>query len=717
MELSSTTGSHAIPCRSAPSRILAAPKAKPAVVRHDPGEPARRLVDRQTHEWWGKESEVIKTFKLAVFLSLAVAVVCVAAFQANVTGTEIGIGVLHAQGKSKDDPKKDAPKKDDPKKDAKEDPKKPEAPKDGEQKPAAGEEGGEGDAPAAGEGGDEAAWQALRSEWAASLKSSEWAIRKKAVDAYAKSNHPQAALALTKVLNDRKAPLAQAQYYYVLEKLGEFTSQLSIRTITRAMTKWTGSDQVYDNYLVLKGFAKADSAEVNGEVSRLVTSKDTTNWIKAAALEAMAESRKPHYIGILMDFISEVGAMWDNEDAILPISAMNAIGRCYEQPKTAAERLPLLRRFRDMLDVDKGGFRNDRVRYWVATTFADVAKMPVPTEDLWWIDWYLLEIEKGTVGPDGKAPEPPPAPEGRHSTRQRMEFIGMPAIGRRVVFCLDLSLSMNEEIDPAIIEAAKARERAPKPSRTGEGRNQDGEKEEDKIDWENIKTKLDLAKAYLLRSLDQFARVENQRVKELEEWKKEGRPGRTSRTRGRSVLEEPYMFNIVLYATKVNLLDPETKSFVPATDREIGRFKKLVQDYAEGEGMTNIHGALLEGFRITEGKKVEGDPALDSTALLKGADTVFFMTDGWASWSDDSTDYAWDERKKNPPPTQKAIGNGKYIYAEDILTDFDRLNRFRKVTVNTVGIGNHDRPLMMGMAMRSRGQYVDFSGKKPLGGK
>jgi len=392
---------------------------------------------------------------------------------------------------------------------------------------------------------------------------------------------------------------------------------------------------------------------------------------------------------------------------------MSAIGRVYEQPKDAKLRLPVLNKLRDMLDPFKNGYKNDRVRFWIARTFADVARLPDATEDVFWMDQYLLEIEKGAVGEDGKLPESVAKPSG---TNRKIDFIGMPAVGRRVVFCLDLSASMNEELDPGVRAAAEEREKKRGPSITG--KKPDGEdekeKEEDKLDWENINTKLDLAKAYLIRSLKQFAEAERQRAKDLEEMKKNGgKPGpRKSGSRAnRSIMEEPFMFNIVVYADKAALLDEKTTSFVSATDKEIGRFVKLVQDYSEGEGLTNIHGALLESFRVTENKKVVGDPALDSNALLKGADTVFFMTDGWASWSDDSTEMDWDERRKNPPPTRKAVGNGQFIYERQIMPDFMRLNRFRKIIVNTVGIGNHDKPLMIGMARESKGQYVDFSGK------
>src|SRR5690606_34943260 len=130
------------------------------------------------------------------------------------------------------------------------------------------------------------------------------------------------------------------------------------------------------------------------------------------------------------------------------------------------ERVPILRRLRDMLDVSQNGFRNDRVRYFVASAFAHVARLPEPTEDLFWMDWYMLECERGRVGSDGRPPVSDKKPSG---TNPRWDFVGMPAFGRRVVFALDLSKSMEEEIDPAIIRAARERAKEKKPEITGGG--------------------------------------------------------------------------------------------------------------------------------------------------------------------------------------------------------------------------------------------------------
>src|SRR5690606_9123534 len=126
-------------------------------------------------------------------------------------------------------------------------------------------------------------------------------------------------------------------------------------------------------------------------------------------------------------------------------------------------------------------------------------------------------------------------------------------------FALDLSKSMEEEIDPAIIRAARERAKEKKPEITGGGdKDKDKEEEEEEINWGDVRTKLDLARAYLFRALNQLLKAEEQRKADLEEWKKNRPKGggpRASRTRGRSILEEPYQFNIVVYETEANLLD------------------------------------------------------------------------------------------------------------------------------------------------------------------
>lgn len=562
----------------------------------------------------------------------------------------------------------------------------------------------------------DAAWGEIRSAHSRALSRGSADERKAAIDAYVGSNHRHAIRPLFTVLSDTsKNPLTRIERWDLLEKLGNFTEPRAVQAIQREIAKWTEPDKLWDLFLIFKGFAASESQGPNDFIAGLVTEKDTAPWVRVAAIESMAESRKHRYVESIFAFLQGDNPAWDNEEAIVPVTAVNALGLCFKHSEKVEERLPILRRLRDMLDTgaNANGFRNDRVRYFVASAFAQVARLPEPTEDIFWMDWYILECERGNVGSDGRPPVSDKKPSG---TNPRWDFVGMPAFGRRVVFALDLSKSMEEEIDPAIIKVARDRAKQKKPEITGDGGKKDGEKEEEEeeIDWGAIRTKLDLAKAYLFRALNQMVKAEEQRKVDLEEWKKNKPRGggpRASRTRTRSILEEPYQFNIVVYETEAKLLDETSYKFIDVSHRNVERMKLLVEDYVD-RGLTNIHGALVRSMQITGGKLIEGDPAFDSNGLTSGADTIMFLTDGWASWSDDSDELIFDPRIKNPPPTTRGIGNGQYIMGEDILSDFTRLNRFRKVITNCVGIGNHDRELMRGLARASRGEYVDLSGRK-----
>ncbi|MCK6440597.1 MAG: hypothetical protein L6Q71_10425, partial [Planctomycetes bacterium] len=169
-------------------------------------------------------------------------------------------------------------------------------------------------------------------------------------------------------------------------------------------------------------------------------------------------------------------------------------------------------------------------------------------------------------------------------------------------------------------------------------------------------------------------------------------------------LSDKYSFNIVVYSTESNLIDPRTTGWVQATAPNKIKFVNLVKRLDMGT-MTNIHGAMLDSFRLTAKNLIAGDPATDPEGFASGADTIFFLTDGWGSWSDDSKGKVADPRRSDKDPV---IGDGQFILAADILRDFRRINKFRKVVVNSVGIGNHDKELMRGFANASGGTYVDL---------
>lgn len=244
------------------------------------------------------------------------------------------------------------------------------------------------------------------------------------------------------------------------------------------------------------------------------------------------------------------------------------------------------------------------------------------------------------------------APADESKTVARPTFFNAVAVGTRVLFIVDISGSMEWPADMAFRKnpvTGKGAEKGP--------------------DYNHVKTKLDLAKVELIWSLTN--------------------------------LPESIHFNIIVYETTHRLIDEKTEGLVPAKAENKTRFANLVRALKPNGG-TNIHGSLMRGLRMTKKKPVEGDVALDKKLMADGVDTIFFLTDGSPSWSDDSTEFA------KVDPKWGAIGNGKFCEGDAILADISRVNTFRKVVIHGIAVGKDaDHELMKKLAEQNHGQYVN----------
>jgi len=282
--------------------------------------------------------------------------------------------------------------------------------------------------------------------------------------------------------------------------------------------------------------------------------------------------------------------------------------------------------------------KDERIDYFAAHALGRLTSQPPYVDANWWRN-YLL---KGAAGD---------APQGR--TVAKPTFFNTVAVGNRVMFVVDISGSMEW---PANMAPAR---RGPKTGREGAAEGPD---------YSNVRTKLDLAKVELIWTL--------------------------------SKLPEEMNFNIIVYEQKHRMIEEVTEGIVPANAANKTKFSNLVRAL-KANGGTNIHGSLTRAFRTTRKVPVQGDPALDKRAMLDGADTIFFLTDGQPSWSDDSTGYS------EVHPKWGAIGNGKFCKPAAILADISRVNTFRKVVIHTVGISpDHDKELMEKLAVQNHGSYV-----------
>lgn len=268
----------------------------------------------------------------------------------------------------------------------------------------------------------------------------------------------------------------------------------------------------------------------------------------------------------------------------------------------------------------------------------------------WWI------ATGGKARTDEKPPE-------RQSKTAPVVF-KEPIVGTRTMFVIDTSDSMRHPIN-----------------------NDDKEKlarEVPHLDWDDIDTPMDLAIAELVHSLRQ-----------LEEEKKPDRDERKTGTKEHFAYRH---FAIITYDTDVELLTP---GWVAASKGGINEWCREVKRL-EPEHTTNIHGAIKMSFGLGGGESISARPALDRDCLLHGAHTIVFLTDGYPTWSDDSNDRSARNEWGH------SVGDGEYVKRDKLLELTAELNRFRKVIVNTVGIGAHDRELMEGMAEMTGGSYTDW---------
>ncbi|MBX3473591.1 MAG: VWA domain-containing protein [Planctomycetes bacterium] len=268
-------------------------------------------------------------------------------------------------------------------------------------------------------------------------------------------------------------------------------------------------------------------------------------------------------------------------------------------------------------------------------------------------DWWVVQ----QAAPKGDAP----AKESRTAPIIFKE----PMVGTRVVFVIDLSDSMKYPITKADIP--KMREKAPN------------------LPWdkESKPTALWIAVEELARSIDALRPPKVQ-------------PGRNPRST--KTEPEPRHFAIVTYSHEAKVL---TGGWVEASHANCNSWMKQARAL-ETETTTNIHAGLTLAFAISGKSNSAINPEYDTECVLTGAHTIVFLTDGYPTWSNDST--ARDAKDEFGNPT----GNGEYCKRDKLAELARHINRFRKVVIHTVGIGIHDKALMAAFAKDSGGGYTDW---------
>jgi hypothetical protein len=418
------------------------------------------------------------------------------------------------------------------------------------------------------------------------------------------------------------------------------------------------SDKAFAEFDRLLPLASASDNEANATEVRKAL-KDDSPWMVIAAVEAVRQAQVDKAAGkvFLPDVLALMGK--DNEklhkEEIVTVNILACLRTLVRkddpEAMTVVKALVDWQRWSDNKIVR---LRHMAERVLFELTDEDCT-LKTETLDFW--EWWMRNKNAGQ--------DPGKAPEKRSKTAPVL--FKEPMVGTRVVFVIDVSDSMKWPISEEDLPGMK--------------------KKIPHLPWDKMPVSpspMDLAKAELTYSIDKLRPDKDADGKA---------PKGTKRN------PEARHFAIITYSTEVALFT--TTGWVEATDASCNTWMTEVEKLTP-EHTTNIHGGLVMAFGLSDARKETPHPEVDKDCVLTGAHTVVFLTDGYPTWSNDSKVASAKDEFGNP------VGDGEYVKRDKLIELAAHLNRFRKVTINTVGIGNHDKKLMGALAKQSGGAYTDW---------
>lgn len=456
----------------------------------------------------------------------------------------------------------------------------------------------------------------------------------------------------------------------IITGLGKFTNADAVTLIgemalgMKSAKEPTLALDQFDFFKALAGMKEVPAAD---ETLRKALADEDNPYIKCAALEAIRQQEATRFTGDVTKILLEENEAWSKEWLIVPINVFT----CLEDIVDSDDKPAVISVVEAVITWEERKWcLDERVRYYGGRMLAEITGETADMGSVFFWKWWVQQMKAvGAVDTSNK-----PA-EKRSKTAAIPPVFDTAPVGKRFVFVIDTSDSMKLPLKIDLGEIEKRRERrGPVSGKRKNDKGEEGEEEEEdnnplrQLPWKDIDTKMKLAREELARAIRSF--------------------------------EGDRYFAVVIYSTEVEVI---TDGYVHATP---GNCKKWADKALELEpdSLTNIHGGLKQAMQISDKGTEAKEPAVDKNCVLSGADTIIFLTDGWASWSDNST----AQDRQDPRNPAGMVGNGDFILGEDIWPDIVRMNLFRKVIINTVGIGNHDGDLMKNLAKRTGGVYVDW---------
>jgi HEAT repeat protein len=380
---------------------------------------------------------------------------------------------------------------------------------------------------------------------------------------------------------------------------------------------------------IIEGLGAGENPEVVRALREAANSDDPK--IRVASIDAFARIRAPEALDVFLKGLSDPA--WQ-----VQIAAVHALSKLSLREGEEKDRVveALIRA------LGKAGEEGGRLKWEIVEALRNITYERIGVDPAAWERWW----ERRKRGEDGE-------PEAGGTRAVVPEYHGLKIWSTRIVFVIDTTGSM---ADPATKTDPKDKPRTPlplPPQVTGAAKTKAGKtliKElmrlKEKNDKREVKTKMDAEKKELINAI--------------------------------LLLSPVVQFTIIPFAHTAR---PWKPTLVPATPQnKIGAVKML--EGLNPLGGTDIHRALVAAFQVyraagdrKKGKKGPGGGVQVTGGKRKRnptenmeapADEIFLLTDG--------------------RPSQN-MGLGDMANPDRICAEVRKLNKVRKIKINTVGVG------------------------------
>jgi hypothetical protein len=231
----------------------------------------------------------------------------------------------------------------------------------------------------------------------------------------------------------------------------QFNSEEALSEVKDAITKFTRPEQIFAAYYALTGLGNGKTAGGDAILKACVLESKPKDYnLKAAALEAIGESARKEVAPAVAELFATWNPDWDDKGVIVAMCGIFAAAKIVKPE----EKEPRDSVMRGLINILKNA-KNDRLRYFSVKALSEISGEKMYSEPKfweWWIDVGGYKTQKER-------------PEGQtEAARKVPRFFDMATVGKRVVFCIDVSGSM---AGPVSMPPAPKKEKPPEPKKEG----------------------------------------------------------------------------------------------------------------------------------------------------------------------------------------------------------------------------------------------------------